>query len=248
MTKRGIRALMWRIVIGLAVVLVMVVWNQQISRAREAANRSNCAVNLKSIGIAFAIYATQYPDPVTILAAADATWLCDEEKPAAGSATGALATLPAGTPSSPGFDVKKLLYCPSNARQNPGKLWPMGVWGYASLYDRGSAAVGMPVFPKRLGVPLSYVKPEGQDPEQMLLLDWIVSDKGSVGGANFTTVERMGARAGIYGTSHMSGGVPAGAYVLYGDGHVAWWQFAETKAVAIKQGGVGEAFMWVPNP
>jgi prepilin-type processing-associated H-X9-DG protein len=77
-----------------------------------------------------------------------------------------------------------------------------------------------------------------------LAWDWIISDKPDAATSSWMGFTAPG-RAGVYDTSHMSGGKPAGANVLAFDGHVEWRGFAGASLTPIAQSSTGPVF-WVP--
>ena len=79
-----------------------------------------------------------------------------------------------------------------------------------------------------------------------LALDWILSDKPTAPGDNWTGITAP-PRPGIYDTSHLSGNTPAGANVMTFDGHVEWRPFNAAKATPIPQVPGGPTF-WIPKP
>jgi len=230
------------VVIGLLVAILL----PPLNCSRCVATKTQCAANLKGMGMTLNIYAAQYEAlPSSGAGAGGLVWLTDQTAEFRNMMTG-------GAKGEVGM---KEFYCPSDRPTDMAKRWEHGavsVWGYAMLNDRGEEAVGMPVLPARRVPPLEYFGKIADlkfPADQELALDLIVSDGAGIG-AKFDGVKGGALPEMAYATNHRDKGKALGANVLCGDGHVSWRPFSSdpTKAVAVKQGGGLEAYIWVPNP
>ncbi len=232
-----------------------------LARAKEKAVKTQCMNNLHQMGIALAIYATDYSDKLPVdEPPGGAAWAWDLPK-----STGD-AMLISGC-------QKKTFYCPSTApkftdlqnftEQGAGNnLWDFNtdpnsgfhVMGYvialsgslckldATNQNRTLSAEAI-TFPGR---PTVTVQPV----DRVLTADVIISTARGLPGAahpenNYTSVDggfRQNGATYPHLSAHLRGAVPYGAHLGYKDGHVQWRKF--TADVVPRTGNNTPYFWW----
>jgi len=218
-----------------------------LAKAKEKAVKTQCMNNLHQMGIALAIYATDYSDKLPVLEPpGGASWAWDLP-----ISTGD-AMLASGC-------QKKTFYCPSTApkftdlqnftEQGAGNnLWDFNmdpnsgihVMGYVIALS-GSLSKLDATNQNRTLAAESVTFPGGQmvtvqPVDRVLTADVILSTARGLPGAahpenNYTSVDGGFQQNGVTYThlsAHLRGAVPSGGQLGYKDGHVQWQKFTAT--------------------
>ena len=193
-----------------------------LGHSKEQGLRTKCKSNLRQLGIASQIYATDNRDLLPVLT--DGAWpwdmnwqVCDGLIKNAGVA-------------------RHILYCPSYPEQDVDGLWNFAVTGdistwfhvigycmtfkgtdrlvYTNINDSMNPhSINVPG-----GIPITYTASNRE-----LWADVVISDPGANGTTNFTSIQ--GGWIKPHHTSHLNGSWPAGGNILFMDGHVSWRDF-----------------------
>jgi prepilin-type N-terminal cleavage/methylation domain-containing protein/prepilin-type processing-associated H-X9-DG protein len=200
----------------LAAILIPVV-----SRVRETARRSACSSNLRQIGIASFLYASENNDRLPRLGAGSWPWdigvsVMDNLILAGGG-------------------ERDMFYCPSGQMDARVDLWDhqptYRVIGYVLLFD-GTPRVRPEYTNRKIGQPppqraggrggaagsLVYIS----ETEKELAADVTFS----TGGDNFHAIP-CNLPEGFCRSNHLDGTLPAGGNIVFLDGHVEWRPFSE---------------------
>jgi type II secretory pathway pseudopilin PulG len=228
------------IVVSILALLVAIIV-PSMGRAREG-SRSICEMNLRSLGITFKMYATDYGGHWP---ASNATLesLCQQTA----ETRDALVARMGGNGTRSPASTQRVFYCPANTDQNRTNLWDhdgISTWGYVLLNDRGPAGTLLPTtFPAHKS-PLHYVcnPAKEKSPSQTIFaLDTIVSDTATAP-LNFApkgpSVE--------FPSNHLVRGQVAWVKVLFADGHVTRNPFDPNTATPVQQ--PTGTYLWFPNP
>ncbi len=242
---KNAKGLTWLEAIAVVAMLLLLV-ALLLPAAGRARFRSGpvCGGNLAGIGKALTVYAGEYDGRLPVFSDAEkCQWLSDESPQILSVVVGSAAS----------SDATKIFYCPQDTHQDPNQLsnWNgIIVTGYVFLNDRGPDAKNMPQnFPPQIP-PVNYISTLnlGAGPaDQILGVDWIVSNSRVPAKVNSSSIRRPGSPITTYSTSHVTGDSPSGANVLSVDGSVQWRKFNPAKAGAIKQPGSASAYFWIPS-
>jgi prepilin-type N-terminal cleavage/methylation domain-containing protein len=231
-----------------------------LAKAKEKAVKTQCMNNLHQMGIAIAIYATDYSDKLPVCEPpGGAAWAWDLPR-----STGD-AMLASGC-------QKKTFYCPSTApkftdlqdftEQGAGNnLWDFNmdpnsgfhVMGYVVALSGSLSMLDVTNQNRTLGAE-SVKFPGGQmvtvqPVDRVLTADVIVSTARGLPGAahpenNYTSVDGGFKQNGVtypHLSAHLRGAVPAGGHLGYKDGHVQWRKFT---AEAVPRTGNNSPYFW----
>ena len=230
MLRRRAFTLIELLVVVAIIAILIAILIPSLGKAREMAIRSACAANLKGHGQGFALYSTQYNDQLPIFAAAQANVThMNRQHTGSGTQSGftdLMLAQPTGTSGQ--SSGQKWFYCPANNGDIGG--YNSGRLGYAYLntrnvgfaQDLSTAGAGSPLpnipqtgVPTRASPPLSYHNKWNNNrfpTTSEMALDDIIAGPSGAFDAPVT---------GVGSTNHMkSDTYPAGANVLYFDGHV----------------------------
>jgi prepilin-type N-terminal cleavage/methylation domain-containing protein/prepilin-type processing-associated H-X9-DG protein len=212
-----------------------------LARAKEAGRRAGCKSNLHQQGIALMVYSQDnnnlLPDlrrsPFThsTVGKASGYWAWDistnfvEEVIRSGGS-------------------RNVFYCPSNPEWNCDETWEFGTYGNANNaggdgtggfrilgYNYLLPGAGMNIvtaFPEAkywktntIGIPGKMAPADAE-----VVVDVIVQDQVTFSWAAVTSVGGLPARV-VQRTSHLDGSSPAGACILFVDGHAEWRKFRD---------------------
>ncbi len=205
------------VVVGVLAVLAAVLI-PVLSGVRENSRRAACADNLRNIGGALEIFASEHRGRLPVMEGAG-EWPWDT------SVAVLRELLQRRT-------VRDTFYCPSGPVNASEELWNLGVRGFGQ-WEEGYRVIGYVLLLE--GVP--RVRPEhtharlplsGNDPaagEKELAVDAVISFTGGRHGTfdrNTYPGEKRPDR-----TNHLDGTRPAGGNILFLDGHVAWRDFED---------------------
>jgi len=235
MSRRRAFTLIELLVVVAIIAILIAILIPSLGKAREMAIRSTCAANLKGHGQAFAMYSNQFSDRLPLFAST--AWSGSHLHDVPAGFADAMLSQPTGAGNNAGL---KWFYCPSNNTDTKGYPTALGyayltvrTLGYATdLSTAGSPnGASLPTISQttagansRLSPPLSYHDKwngAAYASSSELALDDIISSSGFA----FDAPVPM---AGY--TNHMkSDTAPAGANVLYFDGHVVFKAFDTSK-------------------
>lgn len=217
-----------------------------LAKAKETARRAGCKSNLRQQGISLLIYAqdnNNYLPDLRYPPFAPPQPAPPPDPKAAGNWPWDVSTNLVDEIIRNG-GTRDIFYCPSNPDFNRDEVWNFGTYGadpqqitdfggfritgYVYLLPgAGSGAGGTPESPywktNSLGIPGKLSPADAE-----VVVDIIVQDPNS---ARWNGVDIGGLPASIKNnvqrTSHLNGEIPAGANILYLDGHVQWRPWRE---------------------
>jgi prepilin-type N-terminal cleavage/methylation domain-containing protein len=220
-----------------------------LSKAKDKARKITTVNNLKQIGVAFSIYATDNNDSA-LVTTENPNYRDAETGIVTGSRAGsALWDIPkaAADALTQNGGKRNILYSPSyNAGIGNANFWwsynggaqDYRVAGYCFMMERDDARAGR-VAPIVRPFPRSFTKKMSQAPTNSLsisateLVADVTISEGS-GTANDKWVGVYSANAGLvidgktfngFQPSHMNGSRPEGGHIMYQDTHVEWKSF-----------------------
>jgi len=228
MSRRRAFTLIELLVVVAIIAILIAILIPSLGKAREMAVRSTCAANLKGHGQSFGMYSTQFADRLPVAT----TYTGGSLHEVAAGFTDQLLSQPTGTNNA--VTGQKWFYCPSNNTDTGGYPTRLGysylnvrTMGYQQDLSTAGSNSTLPVITQgtntqttRSNPPLSYHdKWNGAvfASTSELALDDIISS---------STTDFSSPISGVGYTNHMkSDTYPAGANVLYFDGHVQFKTF-----------------------
>ena len=223
------------LVVVAIIALLMAILLPSLGKAREITRRTICLTQLKGQGASLAIYAAQYSDSLPYGSIYDdsvntSTWLHDETV----AFSDTLLNIQTNTGMS-ASSVRKWFYCPSNREYNLDAYWtpigPAGTdrrLGYAYLNDRGLSPSNMLTNAKpsaRSTPPLDWRKkwnPPANASSLEIVEDLIMNVNTPDTNPVYTNSTSASTGVFVNSVSHLNGSVPAGANILFLDGHAEW--------------------------
>lgn len=222
-----------------------------LAKAKDKAKRINCVSNLKQIGVAINIYATDNNDSA-IVTPENLNYVDAETGIMTGSRAGsALWDVPkmAADALTQNGGKRNILYCPGyNAGIGNANFWwsfnggaqDYRVAGYSFLMERNDARVGRvaPIirpFPRAFVNKLSKAVTNSLSISDTELVADVTISEGS-GTPNDKWIDVVSANAGNvidgklfngFRPSHMNGPKPQGGNIMYQDTHVSWKPFSK---------------------
>jgi prepilin-type N-terminal cleavage/methylation domain-containing protein/prepilin-type processing-associated H-X9-DG protein len=213
-----------------------------LTRAREAGRRAACKSNLHQQGIALLVYAQ---DNNNLLPDLRREPYSHDPPKASGLWAWDISTNFVDEIIRNGGS-RNVFYCPSNPEWNCDETWEFGAYGNANNagqdgtggfrilgynYLLPGAGMNIPSAPtlsesrfwktNTIGIPGKLTPADGE-----VVVDVIVQDQKTFSWAAVTSVGGL-PKTVVQRTSHLEGAVPAGANILYLDGHAEWRKFRE---------------------
>lgn len=209
-----------------------------LSKAKDKATRLKCMSNIKQVGIATLIYASDYRDKLPKMTGGN--WIWDMPW--------AVADLMTQSGSQ-----RNIMYCPGFPEQNSDELWNFApntfrVIGYAQTFPGTASLMETNENPSIIPQPIKYVTmtlPAPPGPERVLWADATISRPGQANVANRAANTYTGVQGGwskLHRTAHMEGRRPSGGNVGMLDGHAEWRKFP--KMVPRTVAGSGSPVFW----
>lgn len=178
-----------------------------LSQAKESAKRAKCLSNLRQVGIALHMYASENDERLPEHEQTGNSWLWDIPRRTADLITDAGAQ-------------RQILYCPSSTINDADMWWEFSpanrVTGYIWLIKRKGPP---PLTSRGFEYLTKILVPEPTQTE--VTFDWVLSQ----GRTNFTRVPA--STVPFIRTSHLARQRPSGGNFLYLDGSVRWRHFRE---------------------
>jgi prepilin-type N-terminal cleavage/methylation domain-containing protein/prepilin-type processing-associated H-X9-DG protein len=187
-----------------------------LTAAKEKSRRVKCLSNLRQVGIALNIYSMDFKDRFPYTKTTGGEWLWDLDRPMRDLLVDAGAK-------------RDILYCAAfhaaykTAIGNIDQWWNFGASGcvisYSCLILRDGPDPANMIAPKYFRDKITVTNAS----EVELFADVVIQeDTGS-----FTQIRSTSAIVPYHTTSHLSGSQPAGANVLFADGHASWRKFRD---------------------
>lgn len=214
-------------VVGVIAILAAILF-PLLSRAREAARRSNCASNLRQIGLTCQLYANENGEKLPEIVGEGALWPWD------------ISVEVMDALMRTGGGERDMFFCPSGAVEDRAEQWDFGVTNAGGKLD-GFRVIGyvllfegaLRVLPEHTNARMedSVSIPVGQGStayeyipasQRELAVDALLSIGGREG--NFHAVP--GGTSNPDRTNHLDENRPAGGNILFMDGHIEWRDFA----------------------
>ena len=236
------------LVVVVIIALLIAILLPSLGKAREMARITVCGTQIKGQGLTLGMYATQYADTLpsggNLNAPAGSTWLHDSSV--------AFCDVMLNMQTSAGMSpdsVRKWFYCPSNKQYDLDTFWDIQSipnkrsLGYTYLNERGMGtpldATTVQPLPQRSPVPLEYRKKwnvAGRAADTDVIADIILNQaQPNTNPAYNVLLGSSGAF--VNSVSHFKGSKPAGANVLFLDGHVGWLAWSANKVHWVTCGG-----------
>lgn len=205
----------------LAAILIPVV-----GKVREGAKRSLCLSNLRQIGLASHLYASEHNDRLPNMTQGNWPWDVEYR---------VMADL-----IQVGGGERNMFYCPSSPAEMASEGWDFQInqqeqsghrfISYVLLFDNPPLVTDIRYRNERIGEPVPIQIGGGRNPQFLSLTEAqkelaVDAVLGSVGNWSVT-----GGAATAHRPNHMDGDQPAGGNVLFLDGHVEWRPFSEMQS------------------
>jgi prepilin-type N-terminal cleavage/methylation domain-containing protein/prepilin-type processing-associated H-X9-DG protein len=219
-----------------------------LSNAKARAYRINCLSNLRQVGIAIQVYASDNRDYVP-MHPSRGSWIWDVHKSTANALINADPTT-----DTPNAQKRKIIYCPAafaNVKWDNDTFWSYGndkvIIGYGwlglrtgqpdDMHNGNATLAGGKRFPSKTSAVVTNTIVDTE-----LVVDPTPSIGNTVNSDFHSYNSGMGLGTDMPHSGHMDKSKPAGANILFLDSHVAWRQFRNLKP--LYETNDREVFFW----